>query len=252
MATATKSKERKKKGRPDGTDESCYKGWEKWSYRKWAWEFLRRNPDFISACKKVRRKEYVNNQQDVATDFGLKKFKPYTESYSGISGKPAFSVGSIASWTNINSDTHEVEPTKPLRLVLLGGQAIVRFDVATALADKQILEKQLRVTRIRLENRLKMYSEKLGIVVTNKHPHKVGLFVEYLRLLDGIAAGRTQFESALSAIPGLSEKIKKFQTTKEEQAPAISKKIRRANKYTTELYRYLAVLKGRPTIVQSV
>lgn len=246
MTTTTKPKERKTTKRPDGTDESRYKGSEKWSYRRWAWEFLRRNTDFIAACKRVRRKGTGKDEQIVATDFGLQKFKPFTEGYSGISGKPVFSVGSITSWTNIDSDTPEAEPIKSIRPALLGGQVIVRFDVASAIADKQILEKQLRATRIRLENRLTKYAKKLNKEVTKKHPHRVSLFVEYLRLLDGAAAGRTQFESALSATPRLAEKIKKHLTSKEEQAPATCRKLRRAKEYSTELYRYLAVLKGQP------
>ena len=36
--------------RPSGQSEDDYPGWVKWSWRRFAWEFLRRSPDFQHAA----------------------------------------------------------------------------------------------------------------------------------------------------------------------------------------------------------
>ncbi len=54
-----------KTNRPDGLSIDRYKGHEKWSYRRWAWEFLRRNKDFIKACEALDRKE--GTEEEIAT-----------------------------------------------------------------------------------------------------------------------------------------------------------------------------------------
>ncbi|MBK5119193.1 hypothetical protein IQ288_04790 [Burkholderia sp. R-69980] len=42
--------------RPMWNDEGSYPpGLENWSHRRWAWEFLRRNPDYQEACRSVDR-----------------------------------------------------------------------------------------------------------------------------------------------------------------------------------------------------
>lgn len=44
----------RKQRRPNWRDESSYPSEpEKWSYRRWAWEFLRRNPEYWEECNKV-------------------------------------------------------------------------------------------------------------------------------------------------------------------------------------------------------
>jgi len=75
--------------RPDGTDVGRYRNLNKWSYRKWAWEFLRRNTSFIAECKRVRNGTEADRQA-VADQYGLKKFKMYaysTETGHSVHGK---------------------------------------------------------------------------------------------------------------------------------------------------------------------
>ena len=70
-----KKVESKKAKRPDGLSLDRYKGHEKWSYRRWAWEFLRRNEDFIAACDALNRNE--KTEIEIAEEFHLADFKHY-------------------------------------------------------------------------------------------------------------------------------------------------------------------------------
>ena len=97
-----------KKKRPDGTDVERYIGMEKWSYRRWAWEFLRRNEQFLAACKRANSAESNDEKAKVAAEFGLKRYKPYTESFTGASGKPLFAAGSISSWSQLDIEKDEI------------------------------------------------------------------------------------------------------------------------------------------------
>lgn len=59
----------KKRPWPDGTDLDFYMklNVHKWSYRRWAWEFLRRNRKFIEACKSVVN-ENADEQAKIIVD----------------------------------------------------------------------------------------------------------------------------------------------------------------------------------------
>lgn len=246
VSLAPSSADKQKKKRPDGTDVERYAGLEKWSYRRWAWEFLRRNEHFQAACKRANSAGSDDEKIKVAAEFGLKRYKPYTESFSKGTGKPLFAAGSISSWSQI--DCEEGEDRK-VRVSLDGGQVLVRFDLASSLADAQILEKQIRLAEIRLKKRLKSYESKKKKEAQVRR-HKVGTFGQYLRLLDSQAAGKSQLESGLLVAPKKARRLQsKLETVgKEDFAPAINKRIHRAIEYANELYRYLAVLKGRPSV----
>lgn len=62
--------------RPDGRGKDPYPGWQRWSKNHWAWEFLRRNETFKVACDDLSR-----DRQDVADEFGLRRFKDYRHNY---------------------------------------------------------------------------------------------------------------------------------------------------------------------------
>lgn len=235
-----------KKKRPDGTDVERYAGLEKWPYRQWAWEFLRRNEHFQAACKRANSAASEDEKANVAAEFGLKRYKTYTESFREGTGKPLFAAGSISSWSHI--DCEEGEKRK-VGVSLDGGQVLIRFDLASSLADTQILEKQIRLAEIRLKKRLKSYESKQKREAQVRR-HKVGTFGQYLRLLDLRAAGKAQIESGLLVAPKKARRLEsKLEAVgKEDFAPAISKRMNRAIEYANELYRYLAVLKGRPLV----
>jgi hypothetical protein len=99
--------------RPTGLTRDEYRGHEKWSYRRWAWEFLRRNQEFIRACRESRGDP--ERQAQVATEFGLKRFKPYTEGFT-TNKRPMFSAASVDSWSALDAEEVRVVRTMRLRL----------------------------------------------------------------------------------------------------------------------------------------
>lgn len=245
ITTENTSSNKPKNTPPDGMTLERYSRLKEWSYKKWAWEFLRRNKQFRAACKRAKLTDSDDERAKVAAEFGLKRYKPYTEKFKGESGKPLFSAGSISSWSNLDS---EEDKSRRVRVLLDNGQILVRFDLASSLADAEILKKQIRLTEIRLEKRLKAYELKLK-KESQFRRHKVSQFGQYLRLLDLNLAGKSQIYSGLLIAPAKAKKVESelFEHGKDNVAPAISKKMRRANEYANELYRYLAVLKGRPS-----
>jgi hypothetical protein len=60
---------------PDGSNDSDYEGCKDWDYRRWAWEYLRRNLDFREACceaSKIKDKsERIALEGKIAREFML-------------------------------------------------------------------------------------------------------------------------------------------------------------------------------------
>lgn len=239
MATKKSAPSRKAR-RPDGTDQDRYSGIKKWTYRRWAWEFLRRNEQFIAACKDARPTS-EQNRIAVAQQFGLKAFKDYREAYKGISGRPRFALGSIKSWSHMPDS----KDSRRVAITLMPGQVLIRFDVGSAARDSNVLAKQIRLANIRLEKRLAKQRDMLN-KIEKEGAHKSGLFGQFLRVLDALAAGKTPLECALVISPNKARKLKNGEIEKFDIHSPIGKKIARAKLYTEELYLALAVLKGRP------
>lgn len=228
---------RTKKKRPDGTDTTRYENFEKWSYRQWAWEFLRRNSEFIAECKRVRNGTDAEKQA-VAKQFELKKFKMYSEKYKGASGIPQFSMGGISSWTNLDCDNEE---DRLLTIRMSHGQVLVRFNLAPVIKDVKALDKQLRLAERRMKKRLAIY-EKLIEKEAAVHKHKAINFGMYIRLLDLLAEGKKPLECAKLIFPSKVNDGRTDQYLRQDvKAP-----IAAALKLADEGYIYLSILKGRP------
>ena len=231
-----------KKRRPDGEDLTRYKRCEKWTYRRWAWEFLRRNSEFQKACKLAKTDE---QRQEVAAQFGLKKFKSFREAYGHPpASRPTFTLGLITSRKHLSD---EGGAPQKVRTSLHPGEVMIRFDLSKALTDTQVLEKQLRMASVRLKRLLAAYAAKIDKKLDQIN-HSPEVWGQYLRLLDGIAAGKNQVQAGLMIAPYKASKLQDpfEETTKEDLKTAINKKVKKARLYSTELYRYLAILKGRP------
>ena len=83
----------KKKGKPwsedfpDGTLVKAYGDYTTWSNRRWAWEFLRRQPEYIQTCKELRpnmrqaRGPLFGRAKLAAQKFGRMNLKHYMEPY---------------------------------------------------------------------------------------------------------------------------------------------------------------------------
>lgn len=231
-----------KSRRPEGADIDRYKNIENWSYRKWTWEFLRRNEEFIAACKKVKFRT-DEEKLIVARQFGLKQFKNFSESYKGASGSPKFSIGTITSWSKIKSEDIAIRLEK---ITLGSGEILIRYDLASAMQDTRALQNQLRSAEKLLNKRLKEYAAQRE-TEPDSHKPKAEPFGIYLRLLDLLATGKTQAECAYEIYPDDAPQL-----TPDEASSLVNKQIQKAKKYAREEYKYLSLKKGKPTPVNGI
>lgn len=68
------------KKRPDWKNKVSYGSTSDWSYRHWAWEFLRRNPEYQERSERL--KDGMSNfQKKLAREFGRCNLKPFREPY---------------------------------------------------------------------------------------------------------------------------------------------------------------------------
>ncbi|MBC3919227.1 hypothetical protein H8L32_17175 [Undibacterium sp. CY18W] len=227
----------KKKPRPDGATIDRYKGLSRWTYRRWAWEFLRRNNEFIEACNNAKDKS-EDEKQAIAQQFGLLKFKDFKDKYKGNYGFPKFETEKLSIWTNINI---EESPKRLKKIKLIPGAILIRFDLNKAITDIKAFDKQLRDAEKILKNRLDKYSE-----IRGKKPahfnHSVKTFGIYIRLLDARAAGYKIAQCAQLIEPKKSEG-----KTTTELRDSVKHRIKQAEEYANYKYMSLPLHSGKPT-----
>lgn len=243
---------KQKKKRPDGLDESRYKNINNWTYHQWAWEFLRRNAKYIDACKRVRLGS-EEEKQSVANEFGLKKYKDYKEAYIGATGKPKFSIGSITSSSNLNTNPKRVR-NKLFKIEY--GQIVIRFDLGQAIQDKNALKKQLRLAEQRLRNTLAEYEAQTKQKAASID-FRPTVFGKYLRILDCLDKQLPRYQIAQIIYPSEVKKYrdalpKIIKQTDENGIPdnladKIKSNIKTAREIAEKKYLSLSVSKGRPT-----
>jgi len=239
MAGDIKKSAKQKKPRPDGYEEDRYKNLEKWTYHRWAWEFLRRNEDFIKACEKTKILADGDEQEEkkrVAAEFRLAKFKNYTEGYTSGAGKPIFTIGTIRTWGSLIDD-------KEISIKLKAGQMVVRFNLNNMLDDAGSYTKQLRLAEAKVSLKL----EELKALMNHKEkvqhkprPHPYG---QYLRILDHLASGKSHLECANLIFPENANI-----NDKTEMQSFISSPIRAARKLAKTGYLNLSLHAGKPSV----
>lgn len=175
--TATTLSARKTKPRPTGITKDEYAGHEKWTYRRWAWEFLRRNPEFIKACKTA--KEDLAKQVEVASEFGLKRFKPYTEAYGRDRRLPVFLSAAVGTWFAVDASRERTMSVK-----LREGQVLVRFNLAAGREDARAIQAQLATAEKTIRALQRKYMHAIAAQEPAASESKPKYFVRHLRLLD--------------------------------------------------------------------
>lgn len=224
---------KQKKKRPDGLDESRYKNINNWTYHQWAWEFLRRNAQYIDACKRVRQGS-EEEKQSVANEFGLKEYKDYTEAYVGATGKPKFSIGSITSWSNLKPKQVRNKAVK-----IKYGQIVIRFDLGQAIQDKNALAKQVRLAAQKLTKGLAEFESQTQQKAIPRG-FRATLLGKYLRIMDCLANKMSHYETAKIIFPSYVKKDRDVLLEK------IKPNIKSAREIAAKKYLSLSVLKGRP------
>lgn len=222
--------------RPDGLDVARYENRETWSYHQWAWEFLRRNEKFIKECKLVKLGK--SSKQKVAREFGLKKYKSYTEPYLKKGSTPQFSIVTPFLWHNLGEMERKVERVS---LNLFPGQAIVRIDLAAAIEHKGAIEAQVIMAKKMIDEKVANYISRNKELQTS-HKRKEETFGLYIRLLDLKSARKTNLECAeilLKTDVGNN-------ADSDELREKIKQRLKAARMMANNDYRYLSVRDGSP------
>lgn len=128
------TKSLKIKGDRDGENLTPYKNYKEWTYKRWAWEFLRRNENFQKACNAIGPNENEKRQQEIAEEFGLKKYKYYKDAYK--KGKTAKFISTVSAWKNTSTS----EYTGPkLPKTLKQGEVLLRVNLKIAINDNYFI-----------------------------------------------------------------------------------------------------------------
>ncbi|WP_441459774.1 transcriptional regulator domain-containing protein [Burkholderia thailandensis] len=163
---------------PEGLDNSDYEGWENWNYRRWAWEFLRRNTEFWKACDSLPKSKEarIAQKRAIRDQFGLRRFKHYSEAYD--EGKPAqFRAIAVSPRITHGSSTWSRQ--------LRNDEVCIVFKLRPSLFSSSALKLQLEKAGNIVERRANDLRKELGIsrkpkTVTQKHPS----LLRKLKLLD--------------------------------------------------------------------
>lgn len=179
----------KKRNRPDGLSLEQYKGYEKWSCRRWAWEFLRRDQDFIQACALVDANK--RTEREVASEFLLLKFKHCNKKYrTKTTPAPRYAVNSISKWANINNP-EATDSNIRCSSVLQPGQVLLKFDLNHEFLVKGSLAAQLRVAKTTLFKTLENISTERSEKPPKQMKPQREIFINVIRNLDAAAAQDT-------------------------------------------------------------
>lgn len=231
----TRSNTKKKRTFPDGTKLSQYTKCKTWTNKRWAWEFLCRNQEFIIACDKV-----INGTDKeraaVARKFGLVKFKHYADLWSRNNVFPNFKDGAIKSWENLGNE--DIEQS----ICIAPDQVIIRFKLSSKLDAVKTLYAQLKRAENTLKKRLAEYNKKFSKSSEGKEINKLraGSFTEYLRILDmqanRINSAKKIAEYLYQIRPNSVQEMNIDSLTR-----SVKRKISYASKYPEELYRLISL-----------
>lgn len=175
--------------RPDGRSLEQYKGNEKWSHKRWAWEFLRRNTEFLRQCKMlIEAPDLAPTEEEIAEQFGLKRFKSAKSPYGkkGEFERPRFVAGTVSSYSRLTEERGRL----PRRLQQ--GEVAFILDLNSALSNAASLKKQISNVRKIAEKRLRTLAELRNVATVPQYRIHSEKLLPYLRILDARAAGMTR------------------------------------------------------------
>lgn len=175
--------------RPTGEDRTEYKGHPTWSYKRWSWEFLRRNAGFIAACKAAGRDPGL--QSHVAQEYQLQRFKSCKEAWSNGDGRPRFASSTVTFHTSANNDD-----ARQLRLRLNSGEVLFRVRLSTTIQDRQAVDAQLRAIEKIIRREQLIYRTHVGAEEAEVAQAKPQLFLRSLRIVD-LLRGRNKDDTAV-------------------------------------------------------
>ncbi len=181
--------------RPDGSDLNAYAGWESWTPRRWAWEFLRRNEKFIEECKQADTakdpKAQKERQKKIKETFHLAQYLSYR---SNGFDKVRFRT----SDTVIRANVERKGKVRKHTIHCFPGQVWVRFDLNGAQHASRALQAQVEHAHARLTKLLSQFEKSAPVRKPSKP--KVHGFLRHLIILDRIASGITEDKAVATAL----------------------------------------------------
>lgn len=172
---------------PTGLEISQYPRSDKWTNRRWAWEFLSRNKDFRDFCDQVlfQNLPVAQVRQLSLIKFGLLKFKDYREPYRH--SLPKFSSAQASFWADTSKGTFGHRNKK--RLSMGSGEIIIRASLRDALQSKsrKALVKYIDTV---LDRKATEWANLNGVQPSSSTVR--GDFLALLRILDLVASNAKQ------------------------------------------------------------
>lgn len=224
--------------RPTGRSLSEYPGYPEWTFQRWAWEFLRRNPEFQQACRDAG--EDSAKRIAVAEQFGLRRFERFQYEKKRPNWAPKFSAASVSKWSWLKNQK------KPLPLSFDAGDVVLRFRLAETALEPAALTAQLADAKQFLLQRRAEYLQDMqvepGEVITAAKPVYFLRNLRLLDLLDGKGAARCTAGRALRL---LHEK-RGTQMSEAEALERYREQINQARALAKSGYRLLAIREGIP------
>lgn len=163
---------------PNGLEVADYVGWESWDYRRWAWEFLRRNNNFRHACNSLPDDQEARTakKREIAGMFGLRRFKHYAEAYD--EGKSAeFRALAVSPRPRGQSTSWSRE--------LRNDEVCIVFNLRPSLFGSDALDLQMKNARRIIERRADALRTSLGVDRRAAAPRPTAKsLLRKLRLLD--------------------------------------------------------------------
>ncbi|WP_186188801.1 transcriptional regulator domain-containing protein [Burkholderia gladioli] len=181
---------------PNGSNADDYAGSETWDYRRWAWEYLRRNREFRRACKEVevieQESKQKNRKKEIAQQYMLRRYKHCDEPYEigqrprifAIRPSPEPKSASKSKWA----------------ISLRHDQVAIVFNLRSALYSKTAIDALVDTARQRILQRVDHLRtiEKGSTAHPSPHLNRE-MHLRNLRLLDAILAGMDPIDIAREA-----------------------------------------------------
>lgn len=212
--------------RPVWKDPSSYIDVANWSYRRWAWEFLRRNSEFAEETKKGRVR-LPKEKDRIAHKFGRVKYKAYNEEYSKLDDEGRYwlpeCIVSKSAW-------HEDLGENLLTGLSIGQVALV-FDLTQTLkggetAISSLLAHARELLHIELENYENSFPKGKGPRV--RRIPRSSLF-RLLRLHDAVNHFKAEEETIIIELYGSS--------FRKRDSPSVAEMVGAKKKMKVELRR---------------
>jgi hypothetical protein len=182
---------------PAWDDDSAYEGAEKWSYRQWAWEFLRRNVDFQTACNVADRSRGADHRAEGAR-FGRVDLRQFWRNYVPADDKHALW---LAEYVEIVSN-FDWGYDEQFRLLKQGQVALI-FDLTqfASAGTAALGSMQARADEL-LRHAIRQYSVTTSSAAKPRQYKPVNklLLEKYLRLYDAVEIFGVPTDATISVL----------------------------------------------------